>query len=65
MLSLIISIVRQLVVLLPAAWLLGQSGNVDMVWLAFPVSEIIAMVLSAALLVRVSRRQIARIGAEG
>ena len=64
MLSLMISIVRQLVVLLPAAWLLGQSGNVDLVWLAFPVSEIVAMILSAALLVRISKRQISKIGIE-
>lgn len=62
MLSLIVSVVRQLVVLLPAAWLLGQSGDLDLVWLAFPVSEAVAVVLSAVLLARVSKRQIAVIG---
>ena len=32
MFSLIVSICRQLVVLIPAAWLLSQTGNVNMVW---------------------------------
>ena len=45
-LSMIISIVRQLVVLLPAAFLLSLSGNLDLVWLAFPIAEVAAVCLS-------------------
>ena len=36
----ITSICRQLVVLLPAAYLLSLSGNVNLVWLAYPIAEI-------------------------
>lgn len=43
--SLIISLVRQLVVLLPAAWLLSLSGKVFSVWWAFPIAEIIAVLM--------------------
>ena len=34
--SLVVSVCRQLVVLLPVAWLLSQTGNLTLVWLAFP-----------------------------
>ena len=37
--SLVVSLVRQLVVLLPAAWLLSLSGNLGLVWWAFPLAE--------------------------
>ncbi len=39
--SLIVSAVRQLVVLIPAAYLLSLSGNVALVWWAFPIAELI------------------------
>lgn len=38
--SLIISLIRQLVVLLPAAYLLSLLGNVNYVWFSFPIAEI-------------------------
>ena len=44
--SLIISLGRQLVVLLPAAWLLSKTGNVTNVWWAFPIAEGVSVVLS-------------------
>lgn len=43
--SLIVSVARQLLVLLPAALLLSLSGVLDLVWLAFPISEIISFIL--------------------
>lgn len=39
-LSMIVSIVRQLLVLLPAAYLLSLSGRLELVWLAFPIAEL-------------------------
>ena len=48
--SLIVSICRQLVVLLPVAWLLSKTGVLDYVWLAFPISEIVSLTLSAIFL---------------
>lgn len=37
--SMIVSFIRQLVVLLPVAWLLSLTGNVNAVWWAFPIAE--------------------------
>ena len=51
-LSMIISIVRQLVVLLPAAFLLSLTGVLDAVWWAFPIAELAAVLLSALFLRR-------------
>ena len=39
--SLIVSVARQLVVLLPAAFLLSLAGNVNLVWWAFPIAELV------------------------
>ena len=39
--SLIVSVIRQLVVLIPSAFLLSLSGNVDLVWWSFPIAELI------------------------
>lgn len=44
-LSMISSIVRQLVVLLPVAWLLSLTGNLNLVWLAFPNAELFSVCL--------------------
>lgn len=48
--ALINSVCRQLVVLLPAAWLLAQSGRLELVWFCFPIAEIFAFCLSAVFL---------------
>ncbi|MBE6911171.1 MAG: MATE family efflux transporter [Ruminococcaceae bacterium] len=48
--SLIVSICRQLVVLLPAAWLLSKTGVLDYVWLSFPIAEIASLILSTIFL---------------
>lgn len=44
--SLIISVMRQLVVLIPAAWLLAQTGDVNNVWWSFFIAEIISLITS-------------------
>lgn len=44
--SMFISVGRQLVVLIPVAFLLSQTGNLNLVWLAFPLAEIMAIALS-------------------
>ena len=49
-LSMIVSFVRQLVFLLPAAFLLSKLGNVDLVWLSFPIAEIASVTVSAIFL---------------
>ncbi|MCR5089725.1 MAG: MATE family efflux transporter [Oscillospiraceae bacterium] len=44
--SLFVSILRQVVVLIPAAWLLSRSGDVNMTWWAFPIAEIMSVLAS-------------------
>lgn len=44
--SLIVSICRQLVVLLPAAYLLSLTGRLELVWLSYPIAEIFSLLLS-------------------
>ncbi|MBP3729656.1 MAG: MATE family efflux transporter [Lachnospiraceae bacterium] len=44
--SLLISVCRQVIVLLPAAYLLSLGGVLDRVWLAFPLAEIVSFALS-------------------
>ena len=44
--SMNISIIRQLLVLLPAAFLLSRLGEVTYVWLAFPIAEIVGLTFS-------------------
>lgn len=47
--SMIVSICRQLVVLLPVAWLIARlTGNVYAVWWCFPIAEAVALVLCLA-----------------
>lgn len=57
--SMLISLVRQLFVLIPCAFLIGRlSGNVTAVWWAFVVAEGFSVVLSAIYLRRVNRHVI-------
>ena len=57
-LSLAISLVRQLVVLLPAAWLLSLSGDLALVWWAFPLAELSSLLLCTVFLRYVYKREI-------
>lgn len=43
--SMFISFARQLIFLVPSAFLLSKTGNVDMVWYAFPIAEIAAVII--------------------
>lgn len=54
--SLIISVGRQLVLLIPAAWLLSLTGVVDNVWWAFPIAEIGSFILSALFFRRLMKK---------
>lgn len=51
-LSMIVSIARQLVVLLPVAYFFSKTGNLNMIWWAFPIAEIASVVLSVIFLKR-------------
>lgn len=54
--SLIVSIVRQLAVLLPTAFLFSLSGNVNLVWWAFPVAELVGCTLCIVFVISVLKR---------
>ena len=60
--SLIVSLTRQLVVLLPVAWLLAQTGNLDAVWLSFPISEIASLLTTLFFFLRIHRKIISQVG---
>ena len=62
--SLIVSVARQLVVLLPVAWLLSLTGRLELVWVAFPVAELISLTLSIIFLRKTMRAVEARIGGQ-
>lgn len=57
-LSMACSIIRQIVALLPLAWLFAQSGVLENVWWAFPLAEIVSMVVTSIFLVWIKRKQI-------
>ena len=56
--ALIVSFARQLIVLLPAAWLLSLSGNLDLVWLAFPIAEVCAALLALCFFLSLRNKKI-------
>ena len=62
MLSLIASLVRQLVVLLPTAFFLAQAGRLNIVWWAFPFAEIFSMILCTLFVCKVYQKEIKPLG---
>lgn len=50
--SLINSVCRQIVVLLPTAYLLSLTGRLELVWLAFPIAEFVSVLLNSWFLKR-------------
>ena len=53
--ALVSSVCRQIVVLLPAAYLLSLTGRLELVWLSFPIAEIVSVIMNAAFLKRTYR----------
>ena len=60
--SLIISVLRQLVVLLPSAYLLSLTGRLDLVWWSFIIAEVFSFAVSLFFLRRIYKQVIAPIG---
>ena len=64
--AMLTSICRQLVVLLPVAWVLARAGqrigNDNLVWLSFPIAELASLTLSLFLFARVNKNIISRVG---
>ena len=58
LLSMSISVFRQLLLVLPLAYFFSLTGNLNMVWWAFPVAEVLAGLLAAYYLWRAYHRVI-------
>lgn len=54
----ITSLCRQLLVLLPVAYLLSFSGDVNAVWWAFPIAEVVSMAVTLFFYGRIYKRKI-------
>lgn len=61
--ALINSVCRQIVVLIPSAWLLSKTGILDLVWLSFPIAELMSLLMSSIFLVKTLRSVTAALSA--
>ena len=59
--SMIISIMRQLIILVPAAYILSKLGGLHAVWWSFPIAEIVSLMVSLLFLFRIYRTIISTI----
>jgi len=59
--SLIVSVARQLVVLVPVAFLLSLSGNLSLIWLSFPIAEFASLTATLILYRRINKKIISQI----
>ena len=62
MYSLYVSVARQLVVLLPVAYLLAKIGGLDLIWWCFPIAELMSMCISTVCLFICRKKDLAIIG---
>lgn len=56
--SMIVSILRQMVALLPAAYLLSLTGNLNMVWWAFPIAEVVSLLTCCFFMRKIIREKL-------
>ena len=54
--SLLTSLIRQLFVLLPCAYLLSLTGNIHLIWLCFPIAEIVSATTSTILFKKMKKQ---------
>lgn len=56
--SMITSFIRQIVVLLPVAYILSLTQNVNNIWYAFPIAEFASLCISFFFMLRIYRKKI-------
>lgn len=56
--SLMVSFTRQILFLVPAAYLLSLTGKLNLVWFSFPIAELSAMILSTVFLIKIFRKKL-------
>ncbi len=59
--SMFVSIARQLLVLVPVAWFLSRAGQLDLIWWAFPIAEVISLAVSLGCFLQLRKRIISKI----
>lgn len=58
LLSLLTAVSRQLLVLLPVAYVLSLFGNITLIWWSFPIAEIVSVALNIVFLQRIYREKL-------
>ncbi len=61
--SMVISMVRQLVVLVPSAFILARVGGLDATWYSFPIAEVFALVMAFVFFFQLKRNVLDKIDA--
>lgn len=54
--SLIISLFRMIIILIPAAFILASFNNLDLVWFAFVITEVFGVLLTAVMFKRIFKK---------
>ena len=62
--STITALFRQLIALLPAAYLLSLTGNVNAVWWSFPIAEVVSLAATLFFFTRLYRQKVQPLFAE-
>ena len=52
-----VSFVRQIIFLVPCAYIFSRTGNVNLVWWAWPIAELASVALSVFFFVRVKKKK--------
>ena len=62
--SMFVSIARQLLLLLPSAWLLSRTGIINNVWWSYPIAEVLSLALSLIFFGKVKKQKMDDVGIE-
>jgi putative MATE family efflux protein len=61
--SLVISLLRLCVIVLPLAWIFTKLSNAEfIIWFAFPIAELAAMIVAVIFMIRINKKIIKQIG---
>lgn len=60
--SLIMSLARQLVVIVPLGYVLSLTGVLEAIWWAFPISEVVSVILGIVFMIKVKKTILLKIG---
>lgn len=59
--SLIVSVARQLLVLIPAAYILARIGGLSLIWWSFPIAELMSFIVNCYFMYRINRDIISKV----